>query len=149
MCFEWEEPVDQDKLRERELVTAAKPREAGRPRPGRLGQGRRTQTGACSGRGAAVHGASSLSGMGGEAGSSGAGRPRGSGKLDEAPSGDRRAGVERCWGRDSGPQRARGAVFSGCASQPGSRGEGAECWDPSPVGVSKAEFWEGARGKGT
>lgn len=29
MCFEWEEPVDQDKLRERELVTAAKPRGGG------------------------------------------------------------------------------------------------------------------------
>lgn len=89
--------------------------------------------------------------MGGEAGSSGAGRPRGSGKLDEAPAGDRRAGVEARRGAGAGTvvPSARGGRFSLAAPHSlgvGARGPSAGIHPQS--GLAKRSFGkeQGARG---
>lgn len=86
--------------------------------------------------GAVVHGSPSLSEMGGEAGSSGVGGLRGSGKLEEATSEESRAGrgsTERRLGKDSGPQRVRD--------------ERTKCLGSPQLGLAKQSFGkeEGAR----
>lgn len=149
--FEWKEPVDQDLLRERECVMQRSPGEVGEAATGASSAGQKdTDVGLLSGVELAVHGSSALSEMGGEAGSSGVGRLRGSGQLEEATSEESRAGcgnTERRLGRDSGPQRVRGWFSLAASHSLGVGTRGPNAWIHPQLGLAKQSFGkeQGAR----